>query len=141
MSASLSDVGLYVDCAKSGADQLQGIITIDFASSSAVTETVSLTAEQVILHNGVKSLTMAPALKWSAANSQAPGQIPAGGVNGILYKEQSGAPAPAMDPCSLCPIHNNNVAPSIDVTMTWDHGGSSFSVTKSMASLGCLNMF
>jgi hypothetical protein len=116
-------------------------VSVNFASTSGTTETVTLTGATATLHNGANSMDVTLALKWSAANSQPSGQVPAGGVNGIIYKEQTGAPATAMDPCSFCPIHNNNTAPSVDVSLAWDHAGNTVTASQSMALIGCLNMF
>ncbi len=136
----ISSLGLYIDCAKVGSDQLQGTVFVNFSSSSAVTETVSLTSATATIKNGAKTMDVTLNLAWSAANSQPNGQIPAGGVNGIIYKEQAGATAP-MTPCDFCPVNNNNMTPSLDVTMKWNHAGTPLQDSASTTTFGCVNMF
>lgn len=139
IQVSLVDIGLYVDCNKVGLDALQGLVTVDFASSSQAQETVTVTSAKATIRNGMSQTDVDMNLGWSAANPGPADQIPSNGKKGVLYKAQPGAQGPAYDLCSLCPFYNGNQAARLDLTITWDHAGNQLQLVSTNTLIGCLN--
>jgi hypothetical protein len=141
LSAVIDGIGLFVDCSKSSADQIGGLVYVDFYNPTSSTQTFTLQDAVATLTNTGKTMSQTLNLQWSAANSMPAGQVMPGKADSVLYKAQPGAAAGSDTPCAYCPATNNNVVPTLEVTLKWQVMGSTLTSTLSTTQAGCLNQY
>jgi hypothetical protein len=139
-TATIVDDATFIDCNKTGADQLGGTAFLSFQNDTGAVQNVPLKKATTKFVNGANTMDMTLNMQWSAANPGTPDQIATGLTPSVIYKAQPGAPNPPKNPCDFCPFMggNGSTKPTLTLTLEFDLNGTPVTVVSTPELKSCL---